>query len=229
MTGAPFGVAPWIIVIEVIRRHMQQPEGAAADSTLNLHAPEETVATTSQPTQATRCKGLREEQTERRNFAALERIERRPKDKKKSGYESELHDLFTKYWPVTCSTDPNGEAMPAPSLQQQRFTNPVCKTKLDCEDPSYSEEEKADACRADAASACEKQNMNANNRSSFTGSNTRRKYITTKTSVHQLSWLKHDTLEAVGWTLTARLNLRKRMLSPPPLASLQGSQNGASA
>ena len=130
MTGAPFGVAPWIIVIVVIGRHMQQPEGAAADSTLNLHAPEETVATTSQPTQATRCKGLREEQTERRNFAALERIERRPKDKKKSGYESELHDLFTKYWPVTCSTDPNGEAMPAPSLQQQRFTNPVLEDQI---------------------------------------------------------------------------------------------------
>ena len=32
-------------------------------STVNLHALEETVATTSQPAQATRCKGLREEQT----------------------------------------------------------------------------------------------------------------------------------------------------------------------
>ena len=62
-----------------------------------LQIPASNAFATSQPTQATRCKGLREEQTERRNFAALKRIERRPKDKEKSGYESELHDLFTKY------------------------------------------------------------------------------------------------------------------------------------
>ena len=71
---------------------MQQPAGAAADSTLNLHALEETVATTSQPAQATRCKGLREEQAERGYFAALERIERRPKYKKKSGEPDEFDE-----------------------------------------------------------------------------------------------------------------------------------------
>jgi hypothetical protein len=61
-------------------------------STLNLHALEETVATTSQPAQATRCKGLREEQAERGYFAALERIERRPKYKKKSGEPDEFDE-----------------------------------------------------------------------------------------------------------------------------------------
>ena len=71
---------------------MQQPAGAAADSTLNLHALEETVATTSQPAQATRCKGLREEQAERGYFAALERIERRPKYKKNSGEPDEFDE-----------------------------------------------------------------------------------------------------------------------------------------
>ena len=61
-------------------------------STLNLHALEETAATTSQPAQATRCKGLREEQAERGYFAALERIERRPKYKKKSGEPDEFDE-----------------------------------------------------------------------------------------------------------------------------------------
>ena len=58
----------------------------------HLQALEETVATTSQPAQATRCKGLREEQAERGYFAALERIERRPKYKKKSGEPDEFDE-----------------------------------------------------------------------------------------------------------------------------------------
>ena len=57
-----------------------------------MQALEETVATTSQPAQATRCKGLREEQAERGYFAALERIERRPKYKKNSGEPDEFDE-----------------------------------------------------------------------------------------------------------------------------------------
>ncbi len=54
------------------------------------NALEETVATTSQPAQRTRCKNLQEEQPERRNIAALKCIERQPKYKKKSGEPDEF-------------------------------------------------------------------------------------------------------------------------------------------
>ncbi len=115
---------------------MQQPAGAAADSTLNLHALEETVATTSQPAQATRCKGLREEQAERGYFAALERIERRPKYKEKSGepdeFDEEQADVVAVATPqearplVTAHASKDG-ALQEVCIPSQTLTNPVAR------------------------------------------------------------------------------------------------------
>ena len=74
----------------VIGRYIHQPESAAACSSVNLYALEETVATTSLPAQRTRCKNLQTEQPERRNIAALKCIERQPKYKEKSSEPDEF-------------------------------------------------------------------------------------------------------------------------------------------
>ena len=53
--------------------------------------------------------------------------------------------------PVTCSTDPERQAVPALPCNSKDSLHQVQKAKFDCEVPSYSEKKKADASRAKAA------------------------------------------------------------------------------